>query len=213
MFRTGMRVGEIGGLLWDDVDFDNEVIHIRHNLSYNYPGDGVKEVKLNTPKTLCSRRDIPFDDDGVIKNALLVQKKRIEDRKKELGSRWRSEFDDIVFATTMGSECPRYIVEKEIKKKIKELNDAELHLAVAERREPRKVLPDFHPHSIRHTFATRCAEKGVDMKVTQKILGHSNINITRTIYEHVSPQRAKDELRKLSSTFGNVSPITSKSHT
>ena len=149
----------------------------------------------------------------MIKAALLSQKEKINKLKEQLGSRWRSEFEDLVFVTTMGSECSRYIVEKEIKKKIEEINDVELHSAVIEKREPRQVIPDFHPHSIRHTFATRCAEKGVDMRVAQAILGHSSINITRTIYEHVSQSRMRDEMKKLS-PYSSIksSPITCMSH-
>jgi integrase len=76
-----------------------------------------------------------------------------------LGNRWRSKDDlkDLVFTTGMGSPCVRYVVEKEIKKALKRMTEKEGVLAIQEDREPREIR-DFHPHSLRHTFATRCFE-------------------------------------------------------
>ncbi len=50
MFLTGMRVGEVGGLKWEDVDFKNKCIHINRSLSIQYEA-GVKKMRLTTPKT------------------------------------------------------------------------------------------------------------------------------------------------------------------
>ena len=91
---------------------------------------------------------------------LKAQKKKQNKLKEELGSRWRSTDDlkDLVFTTGMGSPCVRYVVEKEIKKALKRMREKEGVLAVQENREPREIR-DFHPHSLRHTFATRYFEK------------------------------------------------------
>lgn len=76
----------------------------------------------------------------------------------------------------MGSPCVRYIVGKEINKVVARYNEDKAREAVRDGGIP-KALPKFHPHTIRHTFATRCAEKEIDVKVTQKILGHKNITM------------------------------------
>ena len=195
MFLTGVRVGEMGAVKWSDIDFDKKTIHIRRSLSCAYNA-GVKQMGLVTPKTACSNRQIPFI--GEMEEILKMQKAKTMKLKKELGDRWRStgEFDDLVFVSTMGSPCTRYIVDKEVKKVLKRMSDSEAMLAVHETRKPQFLIRDFHPHSIRHTFATRCAERDIDVKVAQKLLGHSNITITLNIYMHVAESRKMKEIEK-----------------
>lgn len=221
MFLTGVRVGELGAVQWQDIDFEAKVIHIRHSLSCNYC-EGVKREVMVSPKTACSNREIPFI--GEMEEILLSQKKKVTKLKKDLADRWRGkEFTDLVFVTGMGSPCSRYIVEKEINKTVERMNEEEARMAVIENRKPVEVIRKFHPHTIRHTFATRCAEKGIDVKVAQRLLGHSNVTITLNVYTHVNETRQLKELEK----FGNVgtefakkdsptaeklSSISSKSH-
>ena len=59
------------------------------------------------------------------------------------------------------------------------------------------VLYLTHPHMLRHTFCTRCAEAGLDIKVLQMIMGHSDISITMNIYNHVDAARVQNEIKKL----------------
>ena len=59
------------------------------------------------------------------------------------------------------------------------------------------VLYLIHPHMLRHTFCTRCAEAGLDIKVLQMIMGHSDISITMNIYNHVDVARVQNEIKKL----------------
>lgn len=95
----------------------------------------------------------------------------------------------------MGSPCVRYVVEKEIKKALKRMREKEGVLAVQENREPREIR-DFHPHSLRHTFATRCFEKKMEPKVVQRLMGHSSISITLNIYTHVLDNIMEEEIKK-----------------
>lgn len=222
MCLTGVRVGELGGLKWGDVDFKKKTISIERALSCSYY-NGEKREMLVSPKTVNSTRKIPFI--GEMEEILLSQKEKQESLKKELGSRWRGkgELSDLVFTTGMGSPCTRYIVEKEIKKAIKRLREKEGMLAVQNNIEPKEVR-DFHPHTLRHTFATRCFENKMDPKVVQKLMGHSSISVTLNIYTHVLNSKMDEEIKK----FGvaktedmedysvlnlDVAPITSMSHT
>lgn len=120
-----------------------------------------------------------------------------DELRKELGARWRGkgELSDLVFTTGMGSPCSRYIVEKEIKKVIKRINEKEAVFAVAENRNP-KIVRDFHPHSLRHTFATRCFENKMEPKVVQRLMGHSSISVTLNIYTHVLNSKMDEEIKK-----------------
>lgn len=118
MFLTGMRIGEVGGLKWEDVDFKNKCININRSLSCQYEA-GEKTVRLTAPKTHNSYRKIPFM--GEAEKMFLSQKKKQDKIKKELGKRYRSngELSDLVFVTSMGSPVFRYHAEKEVKKVVK----------------------------------------------------------------------------------------------
>ena len=95
----------------------------------------------------------------------------------------------------MGSPCTRYIVEQQVKKNIKKIREKEAEACVRENRLPRE-FPDIHPHTLRHTFATRCFENRMEPKVVQKLLGHSSISITLNIYTHVMDDLMEEEIAK-----------------
>lgn len=196
MFLTGMRVGEVGGLMWEDVDFKKKEIHVKRSLMCQYE-KGVKTLRLTEPKTLNAYRTIPFM--GEAEEMFLSQKEKYDRLKLELGDRWRSEYDGLVFCTTLGSECTRHIVEKEIKKIVKEINERERIEALYEHRNP-EIFEDLYPHAIRHTFCSRCYERGIDVKVTQKLMGHSSIGITLDYYTHLGGKQFNDAVEK----FGNM---------
>ena len=220
MCLTGVRVGELGGLQWSDIDFSKKCITIRRSLSCSYC-NGKKREMLVSPKTVNSTRQIPFL--GEMEEVLKSQKEKQKRLKAELGERWRSgeEFSDLVFTTGMGSPCSRYIVDKEVKKVIKRIREKEAVLAVQEQREL-KIIRDFHPHTLRHTFATRCFENKMEPKVVQSLLGHSSISITLNTYTHVLDNKMDEEIKKFGVAKTQNDPyseidvgkvrITAKSH-
>lgn len=199
MFLTGMRIGEIGGLKWEDVDFKNKCININRSLSCQYEA-GVKNVRLTAPKTHNSYRRIPFM--GEAEEMFLSQKKKQEKLKKELGKRYRSngEFSDMVFVTSMGSPVFRFHAEKEIKKIVKAINEQEAFDSVREQREPH-YFEDLYPHAIRHTFCSRCFQLNMNPKVVQKLMGHQHYSTTIDIYTHVMQNDIDSEVCKLESAI------------
>ena len=80
-------------------------------------------------------------------------------------------------------------------------NKEEIEVAQWEEREP-VLIPDFTFHVLRHTFCTRMAENGMDVKVLQDIMGHSNIAVTMQVYNHVSDDRAINEMNKIQNVIG-----------
>lgn len=66
---------------------------------------------------------------------------------------------------------------------------------------PFTPIPHFYPHALRHTFATRCFEAGIDAKVVQGYLGHFSISITLDLYTHVTNDKAKTEMNKLEDLY------------
>lgn len=199
MFLTGMRIGEVGGLKWGDVDFKNKCININRSLSCQYE-EGVKTVRLTAPKTYNSYRRIPFM--GETEEMLIAQKQKQDNIKKRLGKRYRSdgEFLDLVFVTSMGSPVFRYHAEKEVKKIVKEINEQEAFESVQEQREPH-YFEDLYPHAIRHTFCSRCFQLNMNPKVVQKLMGHQHYSTTIDIYTHVMQDDIDSEVCKLESAI------------
>ena len=194
MLCTGLRVGEVGALRWSDIDFENEIIYVKHTLSCQYD-DGVKTMEITTPKTKNSFRKVPFFNET--KQILLDQKKKQKELKSQLKERWRGQIDDLVFTTSMGSPVTRYVLQHDMRQITREIQMSELYNAMQERREV-KEFEAIHPHCLRHTFATRCFEKGMDAKMVQQIMGHANINMTMS-YTHVLDDMMKKEAKKIGS--------------
>lgn len=202
MFLTGMRIGEVGGLKWEDVDFKNKCININRSLSCQYES-GVKTVRLTAPKTHNSYRKIPFM--GEAEEMFLSQKKKQDKIKKELGKRYRSDgdFSDLVFVTSMGSPVFRHHAEKEVKKVVKAINEQEAFDSVREQREPH-YFEDLYPHAIRHTFCSRCFQLNMNPKVVQKLMGHQHYSTTIDIYTHVMQDDIDSEVCKLESAIVTI---------
>ena len=198
MLLTGVRVGEMGSLQWSDIDFENQFINIGTSLTCHYV-KGKKTLVITTPKTKNSFRKIPFF--GETKQILLAQKEKQKKLKEQLGDRWRGSEElgsvNLVFTTSMGSPVTRYVLEHDMRQVSKDINTLELYNAAREGRET-VAFDHLHPHALRHTFATRCFEKGMGVETVQKIMGHANINMTMS-YTHV----LDDVLKQAAVNVGN----------
>lgn len=194
MLCTGVRVGELGALKWSDIDFQKKRIRISQSLSCQYY-DGHKTLVLTKPKTPNSVRTIPFL--GECEEMLLAQQAKYRRLRDELGDRWRGtgDFSDCVFVTTMGSPVTRYVAEKQISRVVADINDHEMMLAIKEKRDP-VLMERLFPHAFRHTFCSMCYEKRIDVKVTQRLMGHAHLSTTMDIYTHLSEDFLDDEVEK-----------------
>ena len=197
LLLTGLRIGELGGLRWDDIDWENEFIYVRHSLACVYTNHE-KVIRLVSPKTRNSVRKIPFF--GETKKVLLEQKEKQERLKKQLGNSWRSidGIDNLVFTTSMGSPVTRYAFTSDVNTVSEQLDRMEWRRCIET---GDKYIPfeKVYPHAFRHTFATRCFEKGLPVQTVQKLMGHSNINTTM-VYTHV----LEDELKKAAEEVGDL---------
>ena len=163
--HTGMRIGEICALMWDDVDFVNDVIHVRHTIARVDTKDNYQKTKLiiDEPKTISSKRDIPIS--SVLKPILVTA----NNEKK---------------STFVVSEKESFIGTRTFDYRYRQMLK-------------RNNFYSFNFHTIRHTFATRCVEAGVDIKSLSEILGHSNVSTTLNIYVHSSIEIKKSQIEKL----------------
>ncbi len=199
MFLTGMRVGEVGGLKWSDVDFENKCINIKRSLSCNYEY-GKKVMRLVKPKTFNSIRKIPFMAGA--EEMFLSQLEKQKELKSRLKDRYRStgEYEDLVFVSSMGSPVLRYHAEKEIKKVVRQINDREAVDSVRENREP-EYFETLYPHAIRHTFCSRCFESNMNPKVVQALMGHQSYSTTIDIYTHITKTNFDKEVEKFAAVI------------
>ena len=193
LLLTGMRIGEFSGLQWQDVDFVNKQIYIKRSMTTAYI-DGRKIEELTTPKTSSSYRTIPFF--GETEDLFKSWKKKQNEVKERMGDRWRAnpEHGDLVFTSTVGSPVTRYVIVHDINKVVQNINLKEIYKASSEGRVPKK-FEHIHPHAFRHTFATRCFEKGLDPLFVQSIMGHSNYSTTVS-YTHILDETKSKEIEK-----------------
>ncbi|MCR5383389.1 MAG: site-specific integrase [Saccharofermentans sp.] len=189
MLWTGMRCGEITGLRWEDVDFDNDTISVNHTLVYysKRTGDG-QVFAINTPKTQNSIRIIPMLPK--VKEALIMEKTYQE----EAGLRSTSVVDgykDFIFINRFGNVQHQGTLNKALRRIIRDCN-----YEVLDRDHGKDVvlLPKFSNHSLRHTFTTRMCEAGVNIKAMQSILGHADAETTLDIYADATKELKKAEL-------------------
>lgn len=161
---TGLRIGELLGLSWDDVDLDRGVINITKTVYREKNESGVWQLCVDTPKTKASDRVIPLPE--YITNMLrqdseTAQTPYVVENKK--GER-------------MSIRSYQYIFEK-----------------LTERAGVRKL--NFH--ALRHTFATRAIECGMDIKTVADIMGHQNASITLNRYAHCMLDHKIEMMQKL----------------
>lgn len=193
MLLTGMRVGEMGGLQWQDIDYQAKVIRIRRSLTTGYV-EGKKIEYLTSPKTANSYRSIPFFDN--VDKLFKAWKEKQDIHKARLGERWRAkeELGDLVFTTTLGSPVTRYAWAHNIEKVLKNINEKERYNAAVEGREP-QLVDHIYPHAFRHTFATLCFEKKLDPITIQRIMGHADYSVTLK-YTHLLETKLNEEIAK-----------------
>lgn len=193
LLGTGCRIAEVLGLTWNDCDFENNVIDINHTLNYFKRPQQNKthyEFVVTTPKNFSSVRKIPMLKE--VKEALLQLKNtRIDISTTELGG-----YSNFIFLNKKGGLYSTQVVDASIRCVINQYNKEELQLAQRHNREP-LLLPVFSAHNLRHTFCTRLCENGVNIKVVQEVMGHTNISTTMNIYNEVTQNQKQESFTQL----------------
>ena len=181
LLGTGMRVGEATGLRWCDIDFEENMIDVNHTLVYYSNGNHKCKFAINDTKTPASKRLIPMTKP--VRDAFLQEK----ETQELLGVVCNATIDgytDFVFLNRFGGLHTQGTLNKVYKRIIRDCNDAEF----LKSEYPSVLLLNFSSHTLRHTFATRLCESGMNIKLIQDILGHSDISMTMDIYTHVTKE-------------------------
>jgi integrase len=169
---TGLREGELLGLLWTDLDWETARLQVQRQLQ-RIPRQGLVLVE---PKSDAGRRPVSLGPIALDK----LRKHRERQQQEQLfaGERWQEH--NLIFTSTIGTPMdPRNLVR---------IFKALLQQA---------GLPDIRFHDLRHTAATLMLQQGVHPKVVQERLGHSSITLTLDTYSHVLPTLQEDAAAKL----------------
>lgn len=157
--ETGIRVGELCGLMWSDCA-DNKIA-INRSISYV---EGVGYV-TGEPKTKAGKRTIPLTS-----TACRILKNR----------RNRKVVSQYVFLDKHGDNVTKPSLNSSLIFVCKKLG-----------------IPKISMHGLRHSFATRCIERGMNPKTLQKIMGHSSLSMTMDLYVHVTDEMLAEEMKKM----------------
>lgn len=171
ILQTGVRSSELRGLKWDDIDFENRIIHIRRNVTHDSNNNRFITGEL---KTNSGKRDIPMTQ-KVYDLLMEIKTKKANNVLKVIPF----EFVDHIFLNRNGKLIPNSNYDRYLEK-----------LCI------KAGIEKISMHTLRHTFATRCIESGMKPKTLQKILGHANISMTMDLYVHVTEDEKEKEMQK-----------------
>lgn len=164
---SGMRIGEICALTWEDIDTDNGIINIRKTIQRIYiieDGKRRTELLLDTPKTKNSIREVPMSRDLL---------------------RMLKPFKKIV--------NPLFYVLTNDAKPTEPRTYRSYYKILMKQLE----IPEIKFHGLRHSFATRCIESKCDYKTVSVLLGHSNISTTLNLYVHPNLEQKKKAIDQM----------------
>lgn len=178
LLETGMRVSEFCGLTKDDVDFENRKIRVDHQLVRERGG----KYYVEKTKTECGRRFIPMTDN------VYRSLKNIVARRKNLKKEW-----------IINGYTGFILLDKDDKPKVALHIENEFRWAMKKYKKlhPDQPLPHITPHVFRHTFCTKMANAGMDLKSLQYLMGHSDAGVTMNVYTHASYDSAQAALQKI----------------
>lgn len=171
---TGMRIGEWLALTWGQVDFQSSTITIDRAISLTCEYDDEGKLKgrktvVGDTKTICSMRKMKVS--AVVMEVLSEWRKVLPSHVKKSVKHDVLSAKSVVFPNEMGEMRTYNGFRSTYRRFMAKMN-----------------LESYNLHSYRHTFATMLLEKGVNPKVVQKLLGHSDIQTTLGVYSHVLPE-------------------------
>lgn len=170
-WRTGLRLGEMLALQWQDVDFEAGTIMVRRNI---VEVEG-KRIVQDAPKTEKGRRTVVMS--ATVAADLKAHKARQAAERLKAGAEWQD--GGWVFCTQGGKMLAPRNVER-------------LFYTVRDRAQ----LPEYGFHSLRHTWATLAKRAGVDIAEIADALGHESPAFTAKVYAHVVPEGRREAAQR-----------------
>jgi integrase len=183
MLATGLRISETIGLTWGDIDMKEMAIDVNHQLVYRDIGEGSTHYAKDL-KTEKSERVLPITAAAL--DALKRQKK------------FQAERGDNRFVEVEGLRGFVFTVRSGRPYTPQGFNMALDNAICKYNRNPAGVtIPHISAHHLRHSYCTRMAEAGMDIKTLAYLMGHSSCTVTLEVYNHVSEERTKNEVLRV----------------
>lgn len=180
---TGIRLGELLGLKFDDIDFEAETITIRRTLNrlkvFDNP-DKKTDIVIGEPKSIKAKRIIPLQD--FLIPLLKTHRIKILTERMKVLNMYKN--DGFVICNEFGGYIEPRTYQDFFKRMLKKAG-----------------IENTNFHTLRHTFATRALETGFDVKVLADILGHADASTTLNKYAHALPDHKKTSMEKLSCLY------------
>lgn len=183
MILTGLRVGEVRGLKWGDIDFKAGTIHVQRQLQPK-----IKQLKQITPPKYGEDRLLHVAKEVI--TALTNQKKKQAEQRLAAGAEWIEDETtrDLVFRQRSGAAHTRGTIDRAVKAVGREIGK-----------------PDIHPHDLRHSYAIAALRSGANVKTVQYNLGHKTAKMTLDIYVAYTEDTGKNDALKLSAYLDGIS--------
>lgn len=166
---SGMRIGEICGLKWEDIDLENHLIFVSRTVQ-RIKVENSKDIKTKkmvfSPKTPSSKRIVVMTD--FLVEYLFLYKKIMTPLSKEY-----------------------YVISNSLD--IPEVRNVQRNF----KRICHKLDIDLNFHALRHSFATNCIKYNIDVKTLSELLGHSNISTTLNLYVHPTIEYKREQINKI----------------
>lgn len=177
LLGTGLRISELCGLTDNDLDFENRIVNVDHQL--------LKDTEIGyyieTPKTKSGIRQIPMSED------VYEAFKRVLENHKGTNPIIVDGYSNFLFLNQSGQLKSSVNYDAMFRGLVKKYNKCH-----------EEALPKVTtPHTLRHTFCTNMANKGMNPKALQYLMGHSNITMTLNYYAHATFDSAKAEMQRL----------------
>ena len=177
LFHTGMRISEFCGLTLSDIDLENRIINIDHQLQRS----SKMEYIIESTKTNAGTRKLPMTDD-----VAQCFRAIIEDREPPEHERIIDGYGGFLFTDKKGYPEVAMHWEHRFKHMLNRYNEIY-----------RVQMPKITPHVCRHTYCSNMAKAGMNPKTLQYLMGHSDIGVTLNTYTHIGLEDAEGELKRM----------------
>ena len=177
LFHTGMRISEFCGLTIGDIDLDNKIVNIDHQLQRT----SKMEYIIESTKTNAGTRKLPITDDVADMFRAII-----EDCPSPKVEKMIDGYSGFLFLDEKGMPFVAMHWQRRFNHMVGRYNDIY-----------RVQMPNITPHICRHTYCSNMAKAGMNPKTLQYLMGHSDIGVTLNTYTHLGLEDAEDELKRL----------------
>ena len=209
-YYAGLRIGEVCGLTWQDINLDEQFLTIKRSIRY----DGVKHKNIIGPTKRKKVRIVDFGD--TLTEILKAARKKPLKKRMQYGELYhRNYYKEVQDKNRVYYEYYHLDGTQEVPADYKEISFVCLRpdgclelpstLSIVCRSVSNKLdgFEGFHFHQLRHPYTSNLLSNGAAPKDVQELLGHSDVSTTMNVYAHSTRKAKRDSARLLDKVAGN----------